>query len=313
MALCLVTGSTGFVGRHLCRALSAQGHRVVAAGRQRPAGWPADRWRQLDLSESDWPVDLLDGAEHLFHLAAIAHTGAVDARLIDRVNHLSVIDLVDLAAKAGLDSFVFLSSILATRPQDSPYALAKHRAETALANRSQPGSMSLVTLRPALIYGAGAGGNLAWLMRSIAARRLPPPPPDVGRRPMVAVTDVVDALIQAAFSNPPTAEPITLCDGEHYSLRRLVRVLVEARGKTFPRWSLPLPLWRFAGVLGDVLGTVPGLSQLPGRDVVRRMFNDMPMPDGALAGFDWRATSRLEDCAAAMWSAFEAGVEHADG
>ena len=168
---CLVTGANGFIGTALCQRLRADGHEVVAAGRRRPNHFADSEWRTFDLAEAIWPEQLLQGISRVFHLAAIAHTGADDAWQIDQVNHHGSVRLAALARRSGVKTFVFASSILATSPDDGAYACAKYHAEQALMQDSCD-AMRLVILRPALVYGPGAGGNLALIIRALAAGRL---------------------------------------------------------------------------------------------------------------------------------------------
>ena len=84
----LVTGSDGFIGRHLVPYLAAQGYRVIAASRNAPAfDDPNIVFARLpDLSTPfDWQP-LLQDCDAVVHLAGIAHTFA-DEDQYDRVNH----------------------------------------------------------------------------------------------------------------------------------------------------------------------------------------------------------------------------------
>ena len=59
MAVWLVTGATGFVGRHVLDALTSGGDlssrsntQVIVVGRRRPSDWPADRFIEADLNDA---------------------------------------------------------------------------------------------------------------------------------------------------------------------------------------------------------------------------------------------------------------------
>ena len=53
MAVWLVTGGSGFLGRHVLDALRrrAADVRIVALGRQLPSGWPDRRFVRADLND----------------------------------------------------------------------------------------------------------------------------------------------------------------------------------------------------------------------------------------------------------------------
>ena len=108
----LVTGSDGFIGRHLVPYLAGQGHKVIAASRQRPDRGPEHpRGPVPDLSQPfDWEP-LLRQCDAVVHLAGIAHTFA-DDDLYDRVNHRATAALAMAAARAKVH-LVFISSIAA--------------------------------------------------------------------------------------------------------------------------------------------------------------------------------------------------------
>jgi nucleoside-diphosphate-sugar epimerase len=76
----LVTGASGFLGRHALAALVAQGHRVVAVSRRRPPWAPADvDWVEADLLEPAGRAEAIEraqGATHLLHFAWYAEHGA---------------------------------------------------------------------------------------------------------------------------------------------------------------------------------------------------------------------------------------------
>ncbi len=129
MKTCLVTGATGFVGRRLVSQLvEAEGEvSVIGAGRVNSSG-PWDRFIEVDFGQADAVVDM-SGVDTVFHLASKAH--AVSETLGDASGYEEVIVggtrcLVEAAERAGVRSFVYVSSVKAMgegesrRPQTLP-------------------------------------------------------------------------------------------------------------------------------------------------------------------------------------------------
>jgi len=180
----LVTGSDGFVGRHLVPYLAERGYRVTAASRVTTAfKHPNVVAAKLpDLStDCDWSP-LIDECDAIVHLAGIAHR-SVDVELYDRVNREATDTLAREAFAKG-KHLVFISSIAAqsgpysdrelteddTAKPTNPYGKSKLAAELCI----QAAGVSYTILRPVGIYGPGAKGNFAALER-IAGLRIPLP------------------------------------------------------------------------------------------------------------------------------------------
>ena len=209
-ATVLVTGSDGFIGRHLVPYLAGEGHKVIAASRSAfTKGGNITAAQLPDLSQPfDWEP-LLRQCDAVVHLAGIAHTFA-DDDLYDRINHQATAALARAAKACGVH-LVFISSIAAQSgsfsdeelTEDDPpspinaYGRSKLAAEQAI--RASEGSFTI--LRPVVIYGEGEKGNLATI-RKIA--RLPLPLPFGGlkaRRSVLSVQNL-NSAITTALTNP---------------------------------------------------------------------------------------------------------------
>ncbi|PWC90036.1 NAD-dependent epimerase/dehydratase family protein, partial [Azospirillum sp. TSO5] len=149
----LLTGATGFVGRHTVPLLVARGHHVRAALRSAKEG-PWEPAVVGDIGpDTDWTA-ALDGVDAVIHMAARVHVmrdkAADPLAEFRRVNTTGTVRLAEQAAAAGVKRFVFLSSIKAmvdesrptpldaATPPDphSPYGISKLEAERALATIS---------------------------------------------------------------------------------------------------------------------------------------------------------------------------------
>ncbi len=302
---CLVTGATGFVGRALCHRLLDEGCELIAlsrSGAPLPDGTPTT---PCELAALNFDTSLLTGVDVVFHLAGIAHQQA-DERSYEEVNHQGTLRLARLAREAGVNCFVFLSSVKAmgpasdaparaecdvTTPTD-PYGLSKWQAECGLRDEFTGASMAIRILRPALVYGPGVKGNLQTLLRAI--RMGLPRPPEEGARSMVGLPDLVELMVLAAQAEEPGVHTWIACDGEAYSTRRIYQALREADGKGSGLSWLPRPLWQLALTLADRLR--PGPESL--RD---KLFgNELYRADLARASTGWEPRQQLEDLAPAI-------------
>jgi len=75
----LVTGASGFVGRHLAMHLSELGTDVIGAARERPDDW-ASEWRQLDVRDSGQVEAIIQDLRPtvVFHLACADRGAPLD-------------------------------------------------------------------------------------------------------------------------------------------------------------------------------------------------------------------------------------------
>jgi UDP-glucose 4-epimerase len=262
----LLTGATGFIGRVLAKRLRAEGHtlRVLA----RSAAPAASGTMTVDLRQPLPAALPLSGVHTVFHLAGIAHRHA-DAALYEQVNHRATLELARRARAAGVQRFIYLSSVKAmgapagaepraeedcTPPVDA-YGASKWRAECGLRQLAAEGGMQIGILRPALVYGPGARANLGLLQRW-AQLRLPPPPPG-GPRSMVGRDDLVELLLSLPQLPLPPLVTWIVTDGQVYCARALCRALAAQSGRRPLLPTPPAPLWRGLSSVADLALRLP--------------------------------------------------------
>lgn len=255
--------------------------------------------------------EVLRGVGVVFHLAGIAHQKA-DPADYTALNENATLQLARECAAAGVARFVFLSSVKAmgpaagfaarserdgTQPHDA-YGYSKWRAEQQLQAEFAEHAMAVVILRPALVYGNCAKGNLALLAKGVTAGL--PRPPALGARSMVALEDLVDLLCIVAEVPVQGVQKWIVTDGQQYSTRRVYDHLRQVTGKGAGRAWLPVTAWRLAAALLDCR---PGSSS--GATWDKLFGTELYSNQAVLAQTPWRPRYRLEDLAGSDMSAQE--------
>jgi dihydroflavonol-4-reductase len=289
----LVTGASGFLGRHLLEAIARSTNPLptVALVRDPPA-WRTLEWarvlrevRPLAGSVTDpaaWQNDpLLDGLEGIFHLAALVRHSRRDADLVVRTNVEGTLAMVRLAAQRKC-RLVFVSTSgtvgcfrrAGQLPEEDapdcepeirgwPYYRSKLEAERQARRLAQELGVELVIVRPPVLLGPGDHR-----MRSSAhvLRFLRGGVPFVIRGGMhfADVRDVAQALIR--IMELPQVRPIYHLPGTICSVEEFYRQIAELAGERPPRLLLPFrPAWLLASVtrqLGMTFFPEPALLEM---------------------------------------------------
>lgn len=275
----LVTGATGFVGREVMRAALERGLQPVGASRGGGGDSTPGTVTIADIGpDSDWR-EALRGARAVIHLAARVHvmreTAADPLAQFRRVNVGGSVALARQAAAAGAQRLVFVSSIKvngertterpfteadAPAPEDA-YGRSKHEAELALAETGRETGLEIAIVRPTLVVGPGAGGNLRRLMM-LVARGVPLPLGAVkNRRSLVSRDGLAELLLLAATHPAAAGETFLAAETPPLSTRRLVELLAEGLGRPARLW--PVPAAMLAGA-GHLVGRGPAIRRLLG-------------------------------------------------
>jgi nucleoside-diphosphate-sugar epimerase len=263
----LVTGANGFVGGHLCHTLEANGIDVRRAVRDpKPDAVAVGSIN----GTTDWAA-VLPGVDAVVHLAGRVHVLKDTARdllaTFRMVNVDGTLNLARQAAKAGVNRFVFISSIAVhgltsgqhpfshqdvPNPHDS-YGLSKYEAEQGLKKISTETGLQLVIIRPPLVYGPGVRANFLRLLK-LAGSGLPLPLATVhNRRNPVFIGNLCD-LILKCLSHPAAAgQTFLVSDDQDISTPELLRKLAKAINKK--AWLFPM----FGGAL-RLAGLITGRS-----------------------------------------------------
>lgn len=298
-ALVAVTGATGFIGKAVVRELVSRAFNVRAVMRTVNSGLaPQDSHiTYIAVGEinsyTDW-CEALTGVDFVIHCAARAHvmheTEADALAAYRAVNVQGTRRLAVQAAAAGVRRFVFLSSIgvngvftdelprglKAPRNDGSgspgfarddavnpieDYAISKWEAEQALWEVSAKTGLEVVVVRPPLVYGPVAKGNLARLLKLVCSGVPLPFGTVQNKRSLIGLDNLVDLLIRCVGHPAAAGQTFLVSDGEDLSTPDLLRHMAAAMCRSARLFPVPVSLLRLTG---SFLGKRAEINRLVG-------------------------------------------------
>lgn len=267
----LVTGASGFIGRNLAIHFAKQSICVKAGLRDHlpPELENVDkRFLRLvpmgDLAAPNLELwrQAVANCDTVIHCAGVSRDTEPEDRLL-KVNYQASYELAELAAKAKVKRFIFLSSVKAmtessqigqvlrvtdeARPATS-YGRSKLMAEQAISQIGQAYEMTTLILRLPMVYGAGAAGNLSLIMKWLD-KALPLPLASVtdNRRSLISLDNLLAAIGVCAFHPSPATKGIWLiADRETPSTAELIQRLAKQMGINPRLWKFPPSLLSLA-------------------------------------------------------------------
>lgn len=253
MTVC-VTGATGFLGGALIRRLLAQGIPVRALARPSSR---ADKLEALgaevirgDLSDSTAVARAVEGAEVVYHVAAMVEAPGDLADFLD-ANRGGTERAFHSALQHGVRAIVYSSSIAVyglardgqTIDENTPYderpelrdsySQSKIQADAfavAFAQQnSQAANLSVVILRPGVIYGPGKPLPFGLLGFSAGKTNVIFGNPN-NRVPLNYIENLVDAMLLAAKPCAENLRQYIVLDDDDLTLAQFHQARKEVQG-----------------------------------------------------------------------------------
>lgn len=252
----LVTGGCGFIGSHMVDRLLAEGHEVLvidnlASGQVRNLEHHRENKNLhvhiADISQFEKIVDLFEGVEHVYHLAALADIVPSIEKPIQyhNSNVNGTINVLESCRKHGVKRVVYAASSSCyglpdnypTKETDEircqyPYAVTKYLGEEYCMYWEQVYKMNITSVRFFNVYGprARTSGTYGAVFGVFLAQKLNNKPFTVvgdgnQTRDFTYVTDIVNACYMTAQRTDVSGEIFNIGSGNTYSINSLVNLL----------------------------------------------------------------------------------------
>lgn len=273
--LVTVFGGSGFIGRHVVRALARSGRRVRVvvrnphvSGALRLAGDPGQiDLRSGNLRNPDSVAAAMEGAEACVNLVGLLQQSGPQS--FQKVQAEGPGVLAQAAAAQGVRRFVQISAIGADPHSPSEYARTKAAGEEA-ARAAIP---TAVVLRPSIVFGPEDVFFNRFAQMAVMSPALPLIGGDTRFQP-VYVGDVARAVVSALMDERALGQTYELGGPGVYTFRELMEQVLRITGRR--RFLAPIPLLA-ARPLGQAFDLVRKVVPIPApvtEDQVRLLATD---------------------------------------
>lgn len=256
----VLVGATGRLGKAVATRLLQEGIPFIAACRTlAKAQWLEERGvevRALDLESDVGPAETMIGASKV--ISCIHGLLGKSRHSIERVDGRGHAALIDAAAEAGVDRFVYISALGASADHPSEFWRAKARTEQHL----KASGLNYVILRPSafmdlyahdLIGAAVMRGKTVFLLGS-----------GTTPRNMIAVEDVAEAAVVALSRDDLAGQTIEIGGWENPTEKEIAGLYANEAGKPLKlRTVPPLVLKALAALISPFHAGVGHLLRLP--------------------------------------------------
>lgn len=248
----LITGYSGFVGTNLVNFLKSKSYTI----------------NLLNLRNKDFKESIEGNVSTYIHLAGKAHDikGNSDDQDYYDVNTTLTKELFNHFLNSNARNFIFLSSVKAAAeslveilteeyPEDpkNSYGKSKLMAEQYILSKTLPNDKRIFILRPCMIIGQGAKGNVNLLYKFIENKYPFPFGAFKNERSMLSISNF-NYIIENILKDDSVSSGIyNLADDQSISTVDLVKLIAKIRNRNILIIHLPKAVVKIMAKLGDLL------------------------------------------------------------
>jgi len=260
----LITGATGYIGRHLVAHLVSLGERprCLVRDRHRAAKvLPEDKVElvQGDTTIADTLGAAVSGIDTIIHASFLtADRKESSGNRYEETNIQGTANLINAAKAAGVKRMIEISGLGTKADKPGSYMQGRYLAEKMLIDSG----LDWTIIRPSVLFGKDAPfiKGLTGLIRTA-----PVVPLIGGGKTMfqpIYVEDVVTVIVKVLEDPPRTNEKIYTIGGpEQYSFKQVFDLLLKAMHVRRPKVYAPTPLVGVGAAVMEAVLPQPPLTK----------------------------------------------------
>jgi uncharacterized protein YbjT (DUF2867 family) len=269
----LVTGSTGYVGHYVVKALLEAGHSVVSLSRDAAKTKTASgakleifgnvEYRMGDIGNSNVSTqsnggnglkEAMNGVDAVIHLVGIIAEKGLQT--FQRVHIDGTRNVLEAAKAAGVKRYLHMSALGASATAVSGYSSSKFKAEELVRNSK----LDWTIFRPSLVFGVG-DDFFGHVLKNLVSQA--PIVPQIGDgmflfRP-IWVGDVAQCFVQALTNPATSAQIFDLVGPKEYTFKELSALMQTVLGIKKPVVPVPLPIM---DIMVPLMNIVPAIAPI---------------------------------------------------
>jgi nucleoside-diphosphate-sugar epimerase len=231
----LITGATGYIGKHLVQGARERNLEVIALARRRYQRFENEGIMTFEYDlRAQPPEEAFRDVNVVIHLAAITENTDLETREIE----LSAAkNLLKMNRRAGVSNFIFVSSQSASKDAFTQYGQTKWLIEEEVKREGG------LVVRPGLVYGGRKEEALfGTLCRLVEAFKVLPALFPAPRVQPIHVEDLCEALLTLAIRDHNPLDIYCVAQRNDMSITRFLKILAWERYHRH-LWTIPLPLF----------------------------------------------------------------------
>lgn len=261
----LFTGASGFLGQNV-KPLLDKIYEVKTMGLTEADNFNTDLSKEIPKLTENFDI--------VFHAAGKAHSipnSATEEKVFFDVNYHGTVNLCKALEQSTLPkAFIFVSTVAVYGVEfgdniseehplkgETPYALSKIQAEQYLTEWCAKNNIKLGIIRPSLIAGSNAPGNLGAMVNGIKTGKYLSIGSGTARKSVLMVQDIANLI-------PKLVEKggvYNVCDDTQPSFKELETIISKQLNKNQPK-AIPYFMAKTMALVGDLLGSKAPINSL---------------------------------------------------
>lgn len=155
-----VFGGSGFLGSHVCDALSDAGYAVrIFDLAESPWRRPAQAYVHGDIEDAAAVAKAVEGARYVYNFAGVAELDYALSRPLDtaRVNVMGNLNIMEACRRAKVERYLYASTVYVFSTDGGFYRCSKHACELFIEEYQRAYGLAYTILRYGSLYGVRSG------------------------------------------------------------------------------------------------------------------------------------------------------------